>query len=164
MRYNTITSVSRLFPRSSIKFSTDFTKREKVKRLCRFFHVCTMDDDGSGNKRLTEKNRQKQTTLSSNGLIRFIQISIKIKERHYYETWGTGGKQETALPPEKIILLYGTTPVALSLCFIAFLYSSVFGMFLNSEIRLNLPSAFVCLCFYSRYFRLTDLMNARMAD
>ena len=24
------------------------------------FHVCTMDDDGYGNKRLTEKNRQRQ--------------------------------------------------------------------------------------------------------
>ena len=62
-----------------MEVSTDFSESGKVRRLCRFgqnlplrakgiqpenlspFTVCTMDADGSGNKRLTEKSIQKTT-------------------------------------------------------------------------------------------------------
>ena len=36
MRDDTIITVSRIFPRSSIEVSTYFTESEKVRRLCRF--------------------------------------------------------------------------------------------------------------------------------
>ena len=46
------------------------------------FHVCTMDADGSGNKRLTEKSEEKDKTA-----YRLVQIGM--------------GRRQTALPPEK---------------------------------------------------------------
>lgn len=63
-------------PSPSMEVSTDSIESEKVRRPCRFgqnlplqakgiqpekpfpFHVCTMEADGSGNKRLTEKSVQ----------------------------------------------------------------------------------------------------------
>lgn len=40
-------------------------KEEDSARKPFSFHVCTMDDDGYGNKRLTEKNRQIQKNNST---------------------------------------------------------------------------------------------------
>lgn len=127
------------------------------------FHVCTMDDDSYGNKRLTEKNRQK----TNNNLNRprcTIQMSIKIKGCHLYKTNGNGGKRQTALPPEKIILPCGTVSIALPLCFTFISPTSTF------VVLRSLVPGFFCrrplfaYCSRSRYFRLTDLMNARMSD
>lgn len=84
----------------------------KTFSLSRLYNGCY----GYGNKRLTEKNRQK----TNNNLNRprcTIQMSIKIKGCHLYKTNGNGGKRQTALPPEKIILPCGTVSIALPLCF-----------------------------------------------
>lgn len=86
---------------------------------------------------------------------------IKTQERHFYTTNGNGGKRETALPPEKIILPCGTTPVSLpsvSLCFLLWRVPQ-FRDLAYSAVGIRLP-----FCFYSGYFRLTDLMNAGMDD
>lgn len=77
------------------------------------FHLCTMDDNCYGNKRLTEKNRQviKQTYSVC---LNFICYS-KYRNAIFMRQWEDGGKRETTLSPEKIILPCGTISVVFSL-------------------------------------------------
>ena len=67
------------------------------------FHVCTMDADGSGNKRLTEKSEEKDKTA-----YRLVQIGPNtircffiILERLIFRNTNKMGRRSTALPPEK---------------------------------------------------------------
>lgn len=91
-------------------------------------------------------------------------MSIKIKGCYLYKTNGNGGKRQTAPRPEKIILPCGTVSIALPLCFTFISPTSTF------VVLRSLVPGFFCrrplfaYCSRSRYFRLTDLMNARMSD
>ena len=67
------------------------------------FHVCTMDADGSGNKRLTEKSEEKDKTA-----YRLVQIGsnsiccyIIIWKGYFFRNTNKMGRRQTALPPEK---------------------------------------------------------------
>lgn len=77
------------------------------------FHVCTMNADGSGNKRLTEKSEGKDKTA-----YRLVQIGSNsiccyfiIWEGYFLETQKMGRRQ-TALPPEKSIGFFYNQPVS----------------------------------------------------
>ncbi len=66
------------------------------------FHVCTMDTDGSGNKRLTEKSEKDKTAY------RLVQIGPNsiccyfiIWKGCFFRNTHKMGRRSTALPPEK---------------------------------------------------------------
>ena len=78
------------------------------------FHVCTMDADGSGNKRLTEKSEEKDKTA-----YRLVQIGSNticcffiILERLFFRNTHKMGRRQTALPPEKSIRFFYDLPVS----------------------------------------------------
>ncbi len=66
------------------------------------FHVCTMDADGSGNKRLTEsryKNNQKGNSILTVGYYRSVCCSDILQEGCFLKHQEKGRRQ-TALPPK----------------------------------------------------------------
>lgn len=77
------------------------------------FHVCTMNANGSGNKRLTEKSEGKDKTAS-----RLVQIGSNsiccyfIIWKSYFLEIHKMGRRQTALPPEKSIRFFYDLPVS----------------------------------------------------
>ena len=115
-------------------------------------------------KQTTDGKESSKINNNLNRLRCTIQMSIKIKGCYLYKTNGNGGKRQTAPRPEKIILPCGTFSIALPLCFTFISPTSTF------VVLRSLVPGFFCrrplfaYCSRSRYFRLTDLMNARMSD
>lgn len=69
------------------------------------FHVCTMDADGSGNKRPTEKSEQKRNSIQSVDCYRSICCPEILQEGYFWKL-NEAGRRQTALPPEKSICFF----------------------------------------------------------
>lgn len=74
-------------------------------------------------------------------------MSIKIKGCYLYKTNGNGGKRQTALRPEKIILPCGTVSIALPPLLHFYFPNFYFCRVAKFSARLLLPSTVVCLLF-----------------
>lgn len=85
------------------------------------FHVCTMDADGSGNKRPTEKSEQKRNSIQSVDCYRSICCPEILQEGYFLKVeWS--GQAANCAPSRKINLFFSTTcqypPLSGPMCFV----------------------------------------------
>lgn len=112
------------------------------------FHVCTMNADGSGNKRLTEKSEGKDKTA-----YRLVQIGSNsiccyfiIWEGYFLETQKMGRRQTRFLQKNQSV--FSTTSQ----------YPPLSG-----PTRLSIPSAFILAICFSTALGVMPIRSARAA-
>ena len=111
------------------------------------FHVCTMNADGSGNKRLTEKSENKTAYRWKLNHVRFYMLFSSLKEGYFFRnTIKWAGDKLRSLQKNQFV--FSTTCQCPPL---------------SGPTRLSIPSAFILAICFSTALGVMPIRSARAA-